>query len=241
MNAVHRAGMAAKGYSYNGYAYKCFSEGYPKEEIECEYNLQQEVVKSGLPIPNYYRSEFPNSIKMDLIRGTSMLDRLMADESGAVIPEMMGWFEKIHAVKGLRLPDLSEYLLKKIDEAPASKEQKALARQYYAEVDSEVHEPESLCHMDYHFLNVMCEGDDVRIIDWTNAKNGKAIWDYARTCFICSEHAAELKAGCVRQILARIRYPRDTFMKAVYVSAICRLTEHDTKRVRTLIDTGLFG
>ena len=30
-------------------------------------------------------------------------------------------------------------------------------------------------------------------------------------------------------------------MKAVYVSAICRLTEHDTKRVRTLIDTGLFG
>lgn len=95
--------------------------------------------------------------------------------------------------------------------------------------------------MDYHFLNVMCEGDDVRIIDWTNAKNGKAIWDYARTCFICSEHAAELKAGCVRQILARIRYPRDTFMKAVYVSAICRLTEHDTKRVRTLIDTGLFG
>lgn len=178
---------------------------------------------------------------MDLIRGTSMLDRLMADESGAVIPEMMDWFEKIHAVKGLRLPDLSEYLLNKIDEAPASKEQKALARQYYAEVDSEVHEPELLCHMDYHFLNVMCEGDDVRIIDWTNAKNGKAIWDYARTCFICSEHAAELKAGCVRQILARIRYPRDTFMKAVYVSAICRLTEHDTKRVRTLIDTGLFG
>ena len=105
--------MAAKVYSYNGYAYKCFSEGYPKEEIECEYNLQQEVVKSGLPIPNYYRSEFPNSIKMDLIRGTSMLDRLMADESGAVIPEMMDWLEKIHAVKGLRLPDLSEYLLNK--------------------------------------------------------------------------------------------------------------------------------
>ena len=50
---------------------------------------------------------------MDLIRGTSMLDRLMADESGAVIPEMMDWFEKIHAVKGLRLPDLSEYLLNK--------------------------------------------------------------------------------------------------------------------------------
>ena len=63
MNAVHRAGMAAKGYSYNGYAYKSFSEGYPKEEIECEYNLQQEVVKSGLPIPNYYRSEFPTASK----------------------------------------------------------------------------------------------------------------------------------------------------------------------------------
>ena len=66
---------------------------------------------------------------MDLIRGTSMLDRLMADESGAVIPEMMGWFEKIHAVKGLRLPDLSEYLLKKIDEAALKgKKQSTLAK-----------------------------------------------------------------------------------------------------------------
>ena len=209
-------------------------------EIEYEYNLQQEIAKSGLPIPKYYRSEFPNSIKMDLIRGTSMLDRLMTDESGAVIPEMMGWFEKIHAVRGLKLPDLSEYLLNKIEKAPASKEQKALAKRYYADVDSEIHEPESLCHMDYHFLNVMCEGDDVRIIDWTNAKNGKAIWDYARTCFICSEHAAELKPGCVGQILEQVRYPEDVFRKAVYVSAICRLTEHDTQRVRALINAGLF-
>lgn len=26
------AGMAAKVYSYNGYAYKCFNEGYPERD-----------------------------------------------------------------------------------------------------------------------------------------------------------------------------------------------------------------
>ena len=231
------AGMVAKVYSYNGYAYKCFNKGYPKEWIDYEYDLQQEVVKSGLPIPNYYKSEFPNSIKMDLINGVSMFERLAIDGKDAVMTEMMTWFGKIHEVKGLNLHSLSKYMLKKINEAPVSDEQKVFAKQCFAAVDSEILEPEALCHMDYHFLNVMYAGNDVRIIDWTNAKNGKPIWDYARTYVIFYEYAAGMKTRYLKKVLALTKYPKETFMKAVYVNAIYRLTEHDTKRVRQLIKT----
>lgn len=82
-------GMMAKVYSYQGYAYKCFNEGYPKEWIEYEYRIQQEIMKSGLPIPQYYESEFPNSIKMDLINGISMYDKLATSGKDIVMTEML--------------------------------------------------------------------------------------------------------------------------------------------------------
>lgn len=228
------AGRVAKVYAYGGYAYKCFAEGYPGEWIDFEYGLQQEVAKSGLPVPHYYRSEFPHSIKMDLIEGVSMLDRLAIDGEDAVMAEMMVWFEKIHETKGLKLASLSEHIAEEIGKAPVSGEQRDFARQCCAEVDDEISEPDALCHMDYHFLNVMYSGNDVRIIDWMNAKNGKPIWDYARTYVIFCEHLAGMKDMYLEKVLAK--YPKAAFMKAAFVSAICRLNEHDTEQVRRLIE-----
>lgn len=52
-------------------------------------------MKSELPVPCYYESEFPNSIKMDLINGISMYDRLLDVGKDIVMEEMMIWFEKM--------------------------------------------------------------------------------------------------------------------------------------------------
>ncbi|MGN0395506.1 MAG: hypothetical protein ACI4EF_09090, partial [Coprococcus sp.] len=79
----------------------------------------------------------------------------------------------------------------------------------------------------------------VHIIDWTNAKNGKAIWDYARTYVIFYEYAAGMKTKYLKEVLRCKSYPKEIFMKAVYASAVYRLTEHDTKRVRQLISKAL--
>ncbi len=231
-------GMVAKVYLWNGYAYKCFNEGYPKEWIDYEYTQQNEVCKCELPVPRYYESEFPNTIKMDLISGISMFERFDAAGKDAVMTDFMTWFKKIHEVKGLVLHSVSKYLCKQIDVAPVTGEQKLFAKECYMAVEKEVLEDEALCHMDYHTSNVMYEGNDIRIIDWVNAKNGKPIWDYARTYVIFYEYAAGLKRRYMKQVLALEGYSEDIFMKAVYVTAVCRLNEHNTKRVRQLI--GLF-
>lgn len=230
------AGMVAKVYSWKGYAYKCFNEGYPKEWIDYEYNQQNEICKCELPVPGYYESEFPNTIKMDLITGISMFERFDVAGKDVVMTDFMTWFKRIHEVKGLTLHSISKYLCKQIDVAPVTKEQKLYAKQCYMFVEKEVLEDEALCHMDYHTLNVMYESDDIRIIDWVNAKNGKPIWDYARTYVIFYEYAAGLKRRYMKQVLALEGYSEDIFIKAVYVIAVCRLNEHDTKRVRQLID-----
>lgn len=233
------SGMVAKVYSYNGFAYKCYNEDYPEEWIDYEYKIQQEIMKSELPIPCYYKSEFPNSIKMDLVKGISMYDRLVEAGKDVVMAEMMTWFEKIHQIKGLNLHSISKYMLNKIENAPVTDEEKEQAIKCLLSVEREIDEPDVLCHMDYHFLNVMYEENEVRIIDWTNAKNGKAIWDYARTYVIFYEYAAGMKMKYLKEVLRRTNYPKETFMKAVYVSAVYRLTEHDTKRVRQLVSKAL--
>ena len=90
--------------------------------------------------------------------------------------------------------------------------------------------------MDYNVLNVLYESGDTVIIDWTIAKNGKAIWDYARSYVIFYEYAAGMKTRYLNEVLRREGYAKNVFMEAVYASAVFRLTEHDTKRVRQLID-----
>ncbi|MGN0352052.1 MAG: phosphotransferase [Roseburia sp.] len=229
------AGMVAKVYSWNGYAYKCFEEGYPKEWIDYEYSQQNEVCKSGLPVPHYYESEFPGTIKMDLISGNSMFERFEVAGKDAVMKDFMTWFKRIHEEKGLKLHSVSKYLRKQIDTAPITEEQRIYAKQCFQDVETEVQEEELLCHMDYHVLNVMYEDDDVRIIDWVNAKNGKPIWDYARTYVIFYEYAAGLKRRYMKQVMALEGYSEEIFWKAVYVNAVYRLNEHDTKRVRQLM------
>lgn len=43
-------------------------------------------------------------------------------------------------------------------------------------------EGSSLLHLDYHWLNVLVDGDEVSaILDWENARRGPAILDHART------------------------------------------------------------
>ena len=93
--------------------------------------------------------------------------------------------------------------------------------------------------MDYHFLNVLFGEDKIYIIDWVNAKNGKAIWDYARTYVIFYEYAAGMKTKYLKEVLRREQYSKELFMRAVYASAVFRLTEHDTRRVRQLINKAL--
>lgn len=105
-----------------------------------------------------------------------------------------------------------KYMLDKIEQAPVDKGEKELAVQCLSIVENEINETEVLCHMDYHFLNVMYEEDEVRIIDWTNAKNGKAIWDYARTYVIFYEYAAGMKTKYLKEVLRREGYSKELFM-----------------------------
>lgn len=228
-------GMIAKVYSWEGYAYKCFNEAYPKEWLEFELNQQKEVCKSSLPIPKYYESEFKNSIKMDLIQGVSMAERLTDCGKKQIMDDFMYWFEKIHEVSNLKLHSLDKEIPSQIESSPVDDEIKVRARECFEYVNCVVLEQNVLCHMDYHLLNVMYEGNNIRLIDWVNARDGKPIWDFARTYVIFYQYVAGMKRDYEKRVIALRGYSEEVFKKAVYVEAVCRLNEQNTKRVKQLI------
>ena len=148
-------GMVAKVYSWNGYAYKCFRDRYPQEWIEYELKQQSEICKSELPVSRYYSSDFPCTIKMDLIAGTSMFEQFETAGKEAVLDDFMIWFQKIHCVENLELHSLTKHLLSQIEHAPVDEVQKAYARKSIDEIEQTITEKSALCHMDYHTLNVI--------------------------------------------------------------------------------------
>lgn len=229
-------GAMSSVYLWNNYAYKCYADNYPLEWIEYEQKVQKEIQKSDLNVPKYYKTNFQRTIKMDYIKGKTLATSFTNENKNRILDDFVEYFKKIHEIKGLKLHKLSDYLLLQTDKAPVTKSQKNKAKRYINEIENNVKEDDVLCHMDYHFLNTIYVDDDVYVIDWINAKNGKAIYDYARTYVLIYEYAAGFKNKYLKKVLSLNNFDKNIFTKAVYVNAINRIEEHDSKRVRKLIE-----
>lgn len=230
------SGMQADVYEWKGFAYKCFHDDYPKEWIAYEKMVQDEVSKSNLPVPHCYETVFPNTIKMDFINGISLLKKYENKSQNAGMSEFMELFQKIHKVKGLDIPHFTESLQDQINRSQVDDSIKVLANTYLNEVEQDDKEHDTLCHLDFHPLNIIDGENGICIIDWMNAKIAKPIWDYARTYVLFYESVPNMLAEYVRQIYAKEKYEEKLFYKAVFVSAVCRLNENDTERMRKLIE-----
>jgi aminoglycoside phosphotransferase (APT) family kinase protein len=67
--------------------------------------------------------------------------------------------------------------------------------------------PQVVCHGDLHPLNVMVDGDDASVIDWTDAGLGPREADVARTALLF--HVAAIAAGgAVERVVLRVAGPR---------------------------------
>jgi len=170
-------GKMANVYLWHGFAYKCFEANYPEEWLAYEMNLQNVISTCHLPTVKYMPSEFPNSIKMDYIDGISLADRMRKEKYKDSIDDLCHLFKKVHAIREIELPKLNPYLVREISKMTYNEKLQADALQYIAEIPDD----QVLCHLDFHFLNIMYSNDQYTIIDWINAKLGNPIYDFARS------------------------------------------------------------
>lgn len=230
-------GKMARVYGWRGFAYKCFQKGYPENGIAYEMQTQSAINATGLPTVAYYPSELPHSIKMDLVDGITLADRIRQEKYENGLEDLLALSHRTHEVTKAALPDLSPFLEERIGGLVLDAVQKEAALRYLAEIP----EQKVLCHMDHHFLNVMYghipqeEAAGYYLIDWVGAKLGNPVFDYARTYVILYEFANRLSGKYLRMVREQCGFADEVLQKAIYVMAVHRLSECESGRARELI------
>ena len=215
-------GAQADVYKYDGYAYKVYRPAYPAEWIVFERQQQEEVNKLGLTQVKYYATEDPHIVKMDLVEGDTLEQKLREGhtEYEGCLAEA---FRKVHAaaIAGVKIPRLEETAGMGL-----TKEQNEKVFPVIGRLTDKY--PGCICHLDMHFQNILIpkDGSDAVIIDWINARIAPAVFDYARTYVIFREFDPELAERYMEEISSDIEdISEEDFKDAVMVCATLRERE----------------
>lgn len=227
------SGSRATIYLWQDYAYKYYGDNYLQSWIDHEYEVQKQIINTNLNVARFYETSFEKTIKMDYIEGET-ISNLLKDNSDKIFELFMKEFDKIHEIKNLDLDDLSTFLIQQINRSRVNDSQKKLGLEYLNIINN-INEDDVLCHMDYHFLNTMYDGNKIYVLDWFDGKNGKKILDFARTYVLIYQYGKEYKDIYLNRILNDYGYSKELFKKAVYINAINRLQKFDNEQMQTLM------
>lgn len=243
-------GAQAVVYRYRGFAYKVYKPTYPAEWIAFEKMQQKAVNEAGLCPVRYYDTDDEHVIKMDLIEGVTLEQKMRewngqekGQEENESVKGLQGFeiladaFRKVHGVNAdnVNMPMLIDTALMGLDEKECNVVAPIIER-----LSGKM--KNGICHLDLHFLNIMLPDNyeklkntknsmQYTIIDWMNARIAPAVFDYARTFVILEEFAKDILAFYEKVIAAdldALKISKEDFLDAVCVCRILRQQEKKT-------------
>lgn len=137
------------------------------------------------------------------------------------------------SITDFNFPSLNPSLITRINNVNIDNSVKQLAIKFISDIKDE----RVLCHMDYHFFNIMhsYSSDKYYIIDWMDAKLGNPIYDYARSYIILYEFVNGFDQMYLETVKSQCKYDESDFEKAVYVMAVHRLAESNSSKLKELV------
>jgi Ser/Thr protein kinase RdoA (MazF antagonist) len=184
---------------------KLFVAGRDAAAIEAEARVSQVVHEAGVVTPATHgvvEVEGRQGIIYDRAPGVSMLALLSAKpwklfSLGRTLAELHA---SVHECSVIDLPSQREQLERLIAgaELPTAQRDLALARL------RELPEGTAICHGDFHPDNVLIDGDDATVIDWTTACVGNPAADFAITSLILQLGAPPPSASLWTRISIRV-------------------------------------
>ncbi|MCL2197822.1 MAG: phosphotransferase [Defluviitaleaceae bacterium] len=176
----------------------------PPNEAENEANRQRFAVNAGLPVPAVFGVRHINdnmvALDMEYIIGKPLMQQKMdADERKNAIETLVKLQCAIHRVEAIGQPKQADRIAQKIKNTPhifATEKSRLLESLGRPATDCN-----SLCHGDFHPLNIIYDGDKHWIIDWVDATAGNPLADACRTYllfkqFITRQAGIYLSAFC---------------------------------------------
>lgn len=224
-------GAQATVFYYKGFAYKVYNSEYPKEWINCELLIQEELNKTSLSVVKYYRTEELNVVKMDFIDGITLGERMQKEKYKKGVDDVIKLQKEINSIINMSLPTLKSFAANDINQLQINQKQRETALKFLEEIE----EKTNLLHLDLHFLNIMYSNSKYYVVDWINARVGNPIYDYARSYVIMNEFVYRAGKKYLSLVTKDKEIDTTDFEKAVYVMALLRTKEKCNEKTSMLI------
>jgi uncharacterized protein (TIGR02172 family) len=218
---------------------KLFMDGFSQSLIEREERLSRVIYESGLPAPaveGMIDVEGRQGIIFERVEGRSMLEEMGANPNEAsryadILAEL---HTTIHSHEIPDLPSLRDKIERIIRQAKTFSDEE---RTRALHVLNQRNDGTSLCHFDFHPMNIVMSPRGPVILDWMTACQGDPHADIARTLLMSQGflfaippdwHAA--LRSFIDRYLTRYREIRDISLKEVEAwrlpIAIARMNEN---------------
>lgn len=214
-------GRVSTIYSDGVQAYKTYPNHYPEAYIQHEVSTMQ-VIKNHTTIvlPEAVFDGPNKTIQMTLIQGTTLAHRMIVEKYKNGLEDLMTLQLSLYQYKDLDIDNAYQAYECTIEHSKDS-ELKVCAKTALDHIERRT----QLCHFDFHFENIMFDGCQYVIIDWTNAKLGHPVMDIARTFLILKQYAKRMANKYLRIMLQKTKITLDDFIKALPLMAYLRWLE----------------
>lgn len=228
-------GAATKIYRDGSTAVKLY-ENPPLNEVENEAMRQRFARNAGLPVPAVFGVRKLNgtavALDMEYIDGNTLLHSDMnAEERKAAIHTLVILQCTVYKVNGTgitKLTDCLEWKIKRLE--CLSEAEKAILLTRINQLDTGA---TSLCHGDFHPLNLLYDGDKHWIIDWVDATAGDPLADACRTYLIFKQYMMRSAGIYLRAFCKEANVKQEDVLAWLPVVAAARLNEKLDDQSRT--------
>lgn len=223
-------GAQADVYAVDNKAIKVFKEQCSKTEVFYEALINSMVESLNLPVPKIYeviQIENKMAIVMDLIEGTSMQQVILNDMNNLAlyIDKIIDLQIKIHSINISvpGFPTMKDRLKQRISQSPIlDNSQKENLQGLLNGFDFGT----SLCHGDFHFMNLIKTDQNIVIIDWVDTTSGSPEADLCRTYLLYELHSPKGFADIYLDVYCKkTNKKRGDILKWLPIIAGARLTE----------------
>ena len=232
-------GTWAKVYRNGDVAEKHFYDA-PIDIVEKEARNQAFAHKAGLPVPAVHgiRKLDDGTIVLDMayISGKALMRFGMNEnQMREVFTTLVKLQIEVHSVSAVSLPRMTERFKERIqdDSLHLAAQAKERLLTLLSSLDKGC---TSLCHGDFHPLNVMFDGERHWIIDWTDAGAGNPLIDVARVYLLArctlSSSVAEMYLRCYCR---EAKVNSEDVLAWLPIWAALRLAEKTTWRERIIL------
>lgn len=226
-------GAVSTVYFQNGMAIKSFCFHYPEDWIKYEVHKQNKIVENtSLLVPSLTLNPNTREINMKFIDGLTLGDRMRKQKYKEGLADLISLQLEILSYQDVPIDNLHIQLEEKIHKSELSQPLKEYALKLLTDIPVKT----NLCHMDFHFLNIMFDNHSYYILDWVNAGLGNPVLDIARTYIILLQYTPRLANKYLKTISEKRGITNDEMNPAIRLMSILRLMEvQETKMQEKLL------